>query len=306
MLFKKCKSLLTDNYGLGVILSYNNDRKEECPMAFASRTKTEAEKRYSQLEKEALSITYGVEKSRQYLLGRKCVLVTDNRPLIPIFSPQKPIFICAASIIKRWSLKLAAFNYTEELRKSSDNSNVDALSPLPLESSVRESLDVDQRNYLTAYTDESSDLTLSNGGAGINIILQNRKHIKIKEGEGKISPNFTCELTAIWKTLDLCLNQPSLHQAEGILIYSDSISALEAIQKGNTIITQKIHSLLTLLESLDNNCILQWIPARVGIAEEAAVVKKEWKEEKSGMKGLPDDRRVPRVFADGRKRTNYL
>ncbi|UYV85071.1 hypothetical protein LAZ67_X004463 [Cordylochernes scorpioides] len=116
MLFKKCKSLLMD-YGLGVILSRRNDRKEECPIAFASRTLTEAEERYSQLEKEALSITYGDEKSRQYLLGRNFVLVTDNRPLIHIFSPQKPIPICAASRIKRWSLKLAAFNHTEEFRK---------------------------------------------------------------------------------------------------------------------------------------------------------------------------------------------
>ncbi|UYV80008.1 hypothetical protein LAZ67_18001387 [Cordylochernes scorpioides] len=118
---------------------------------------------------------------------------------------------------------------------------------------------------LTVYTDGSSDLSLSNRGAGINIILQDGTHIKIKEGAGQISSNFTCELTAIWKALDVCLNQPSLHKAEGILIYSDSISALEAIQKGNTKITQKIHSLLTQLEPLEKNCILQRIPAHVGI-----------------------------------------
>ncbi|UYV77957.1 hypothetical protein LAZ67_15003031 [Cordylochernes scorpioides] len=128
--------------------------------------------------------------------------------------------------------------------------------------------DVAAELFLSSYTDGSSDLTLSNGGAGINIILKDGTNIKIKEGAGQISSNFTCELTAIWKSLDLCLNQPSLHQAEGILIYSDSISALEAIQKGNTRITQKIHSLLTQLESLENNCILQWIPARVEIGSQ--------------------------------------
>ncbi|UYV75363.1 hypothetical protein LAZ67_12003658 [Cordylochernes scorpioides] len=128
MLFKKCKSLLMD-YGLGVILSHRHDRKEECPIAFASRILTKAKKRFSQLEKKALSITFGVEKFRQYLLGRKFVLVKDNRPLIHIFSPHKPIPICGSSRIKRWSLKLAAFNYTVEFRKTSDNSNVDALSP---------------------------------------------------------------------------------------------------------------------------------------------------------------------------------
>ncbi|UYV69439.1 hypothetical protein LAZ67_6003616 [Cordylochernes scorpioides] len=115
----------SSSYGLGVILSHRNDREEECPIAFASRTLTEAEK-------------------RQYLLGRKFVLVTDNRPLIHILLPQKPIPICAASRIKIWSLKLAAFNYTVGFRKSSDNSYVDALLRLPLESSVRESLDEDQ------------------------------------------------------------------------------------------------------------------------------------------------------------------
>ncbi|UYV81677.1 hypothetical protein LAZ67_20001950 [Cordylochernes scorpioides] len=130
------------------LLQENNDvtldKKGRMPYSFSSRTLTEAEKRFSQLENKALSITFGVGKFRQYLLERNFVLVTDNRPLIHIFSPHEPIPICALSRIKRWSLKLAAFNYTVEFRKTSDNSNVDALSRLPLETSVRESLDQDQ------------------------------------------------------------------------------------------------------------------------------------------------------------------
>ncbi|UYV76561.1 K02A2.6-like, partial [Cordylochernes scorpioides] len=164
ILFAKCKALLTNesvlahydatrelvlacdasSYGLGVVLSHGNDRKEETPIAFASRTLTEAERRYSQLEKEALSIIFGCEKFRQYLLGREFVLITDNRPLMHIFSPQKPIPICAASRIKRWSLKLSAFKYTVEFRKTDDNGNADALSRLPLVSKTTESLDEDQ------------------------------------------------------------------------------------------------------------------------------------------------------------------
>ncbi|UYV69883.1 K02A2.6-like [Cordylochernes scorpioides] len=164
ILFAKCKALLTNesvlahydatrelvlacdasSYGLGVVLSHRNDRKEEPPIAFASRTLTEAERRYSQLEKEALSIIFGCEKFRQYLLGREFVLITDNRPLMHIFSSQKPIPICAASRIKRWSLKLSAFKYTVEFRKTDDNGNADALSRLPLVSKTTESLDEDQ------------------------------------------------------------------------------------------------------------------------------------------------------------------
>ncbi|UYV84458.1 K02A2.6-like [Cordylochernes scorpioides] len=62
-----------------------------------------------------------------------------HRTLNLLFSIHKE-----SSRIKRWSLKLTAFNYTVEFRKTSDNFNVDALSRLPLESSIRESLDEDQ------------------------------------------------------------------------------------------------------------------------------------------------------------------
>ncbi|UYV77485.1 K02A2.6-like [Cordylochernes scorpioides] len=78
--------------------------------------------------------------------------IDDSRPLNILmtttfnahFFTKKPILICAASRIKRWSLKLAAFKYTVEFRKTGDNGNADALSRLPLDSKTTESLDEDQ------------------------------------------------------------------------------------------------------------------------------------------------------------------
>ncbi|UYV83464.1 K02A2.6-like [Cordylochernes scorpioides] len=131
------------SYGLGVVLSHRY-KKQESPIAFASRTLTEAEKHYSQLEKEALSIVYGCEKFRQYLLGRSFVLVTDNRPLMHLFSPHKLIPLCAASRIKRWSLKLGAFHYSVEFRKTEDHGNADALSRLLLKANEGGTYDDDQ------------------------------------------------------------------------------------------------------------------------------------------------------------------
>ena len=47
----------------------------ERPIAFASRTLLPSETNYSQIEKEALSLVFGLKKFHNYLYGRKFVLV---------------------------------------------------------------------------------------------------------------------------------------------------------------------------------------------------------------------------------------
>ena len=119
------------SYGAGAVLShYINEQFR--PIAFASCTLSEAQKNYSQLDKEAFSIIFGIKKFHQYLSGREFTILTDHRPLLSLFAPDRMVPLHVAARLQRWSLILQSYKYKIEYRNITAHVDADSLSRLPL------------------------------------------------------------------------------------------------------------------------------------------------------------------------------
>ena len=99
--------------------SYKMPDGTKKPIAHASRTLLPAEKHYSQIEKEALGITFAVIKFHWYLHGRFFTLQTDHKPLITIFRSKRGLPIYTANRLLRSGMIL--LNYILKSNTSRQN-----------------------------------------------------------------------------------------------------------------------------------------------------------------------------------------
>ena len=110
----------------------------ENKIQFASRTLNSAEQNYSNIERESLSVIFGLEKFHNYLLGSKFIICNDQKPLNRLFARDKPVPISCSARIQRYALKLSQFNYSFHYTKGQDNVHSDFLSRYPLPETVKE------------------------------------------------------------------------------------------------------------------------------------------------------------------------
>ena len=111
------------------------------PVAYASRSMNETKQRYAQIEKEALAITWACNKFSDYILGRKFLIETDHKPLIPLLN-AKHLDTLPPRIL-RFRLRLAKYNYTVFHVPGKILYAADALSRAPMPETEEDPLEVE-------------------------------------------------------------------------------------------------------------------------------------------------------------------
>lgn len=96
------------------------------PIAYASRGLKPTERNmsnYSSMKLEFLALKWAMtEKYREYLLGNKCVVYTDNNPLSHLTTAK------LGALEQRWAAQLSSFDFSIKYRPGRTNGNADALS----------------------------------------------------------------------------------------------------------------------------------------------------------------------------------
>lgn len=105
--------------GLGAVLLQDHD-DVLMPVAFASRTLLDREKRYSVIERECLEIVWSISKFKFYLYGTEFILQTDQQPLTYLKNHSGRLM--------RWSLSLQQYFFSLDYIKGECIVGADILS----------------------------------------------------------------------------------------------------------------------------------------------------------------------------------
>ena len=102
---------------------------------YASRSLTDTEKRYSQIELEALAGDFGCKKFHLFLYGIPFKMVTDHKPLESVFNqPTHAMSIRVQRIVNR----MLDYDFVVEYRSGKENvSDYTSRHPMPLQTCTK-------------------------------------------------------------------------------------------------------------------------------------------------------------------------
>ena len=99
-------------------------------MVYASRTRTETEQRYSNIERELPSIVFALERCHHYVYGYTVTVQADHKPLAIVW---KKCIVCNSPRLQRLLLRLSQYDIDIEYLKGKDNVIADELPRVSLQ-----------------------------------------------------------------------------------------------------------------------------------------------------------------------------
>ena len=124
------------SFGLGSVLIQIQDDGSKRAVAYASRAMSDTERRYAQIEKEALSITWACDRFSDYLIGKEFHIETDHKPLVPLLG--KKDLSDLPPRVQRFRLRLMRFSYTISHVPGKDLYTPDTLSRAPVRNTAED------------------------------------------------------------------------------------------------------------------------------------------------------------------------
>ena len=142
------------SYGLGAVLTQRQpDTGLFRPVVYLSRSLTDTERRYSQIEKEALATTWACERLSNYLIGLPFTVETDHKPLVPLLG-TKALDELPPRVL-RFRLRLMRYQFNIVHVPGKNLITADALSraPADVSSGADSALEQEVDAFMAAVTD---------------------------------------------------------------------------------------------------------------------------------------------------------
>lgn len=136
------------SFGIGAVLEQEDKYGVWRPIYYCSKSLSPTERRYAQIEKEALAITWACERFQQYLIGKKFEIRTDHKPLLVCLHTKEIGGLTAR--LQRFRMRLTRFDYDINYVPGKELFTADALSRAPLENG-QDDPDVLSKEFMVHY-----------------------------------------------------------------------------------------------------------------------------------------------------------
>ena len=219
-------SVDASSFGLGGVLLQNNK-----PVAYTSATLTDAQTRYSQIEKELLAVVHACEHFHYYVYGMDIVIETDHKPLLGLI--HKP-FEMITPRLQRLLLRLQRYSFELTHVPGKQLAVADALSRAPLPANPVITTEIDNVQLMVSVVVQASSSKLDE----IKLATQNDPELKavkhyIMNGWPQARHCVDVEARPYWTLQD------ELHLQDGLICRGQRLVIPKSCRKD---ILQRLHT----------------------------------------------------------------